>query len=286
MQSKPQSVRTQSQPMISPTTQNMITAMVPQNDENANQQSQQFASTQPHSSHLQTQQNPIHIFSNTNASVLKSNFHRHLQSIATMTNTNNMIQPQLSMNLQSNNTWINRASLSDYCYVNRLIKTGVDEFLITSSGSVSYCWKYHCRTNKLNKYIQCSVTGNTAYNTKNEIIYFYHYGSIHTLDLKSRKYDSVLGTPYGEYFLFINGYHYILLNHDRHFIGHIKNQKINIYSDKLAAKKGINILRYGKAIYIQSKNLILLIGGYDDISLKDNKEVWTYSLKTDEWKKI
>eukprot|EP01084_Bolivina_argentea_P038175 70599_1 len=68
----------------------------------------------------------------------------------------------------------------------------------------------------------------------------------------------------------------------------LENEKWMKFASVSCKSDGImmSVVNICKAIYIPSKQCILLIGGYDAWNVNSSKEIWIYSLSSQKWKEI
>eukprot|EP01084_Bolivina_argentea_P045575 83904_1 len=109
--------------------------------------------------------------------------------------------------------------------------------------------------------------GNMDFNNKEQILYIENGNEIVLINMKTNNSTSLLGAEFGSYFLFINNCFHMINMHDNHWIGAIQNKSLTTVhdsNDSIDDEMDKLILLNGKAIYIPSKQCILLIGGYYD----------------------
>eukprot|EP01084_Bolivina_argentea_P028152 52337_1 len=106
--------------------------------------------------------------------------------------------------------------------------------------------------------------------------------NILTHDKKRYNLNSEQEIPYGNYFLSINNYIHIITAQNRHWIGSIENNILKTLSTTTDSSKQNR--NDGVAIYVSSKQCILLIGGYyDDDGGPLTNEIWKYCLSSQKW---
>eukprot|EP01084_Bolivina_argentea_P045577 83906_1 len=123
--------------------------------------------------------------------------------------------------------------------------------------------------------------GNMDFNNKEQILYIENGNEIVLINMKTNNSTSLLGAEFGSYFLFINNCFHMINMHDNHWIGAIQNKSLiavhNYIDDEM------DTLLNGKAIYIPSKQCILLIGGYYNDDGPLSNDLWIYKLTTEKW---
>eukprot|EP01084_Bolivina_argentea_P179099 309494_1 len=189
-------------------------------------------------------------------------------------------------------TWITLAAMHA---TQQIININAHEFiLIPSKLSTNIFFKYNSLTNSFHEYIKDSNEKKINYNSNVKVAFnetkqtlYVHYGSnIYSFDVTtnicntSHLHNTNLSTS-GCYVLSVNNNLHFIKDHNGHWIRSIQNNTLNIVSD--STKEYIYHRESGAAIYISSKQCILLIGGYSTSDFNFLSDVWMYSLQTQKW---
>eukprot|EP01084_Bolivina_argentea_P127624 225661_1 len=106
---------------------------------------------------------------------------------------------------------------------------------------------------------------------------------IQAININNKSQQILEYIPTGRYFLFINNCFHLFDNHNKHRIYHTKNEKLCLKNTLW--NHTVEDLDAGLAIYVPSKQFIVLIGGHGyngDL----RKDIWCYSLRTQKWSRI
>eukprot|EP01084_Bolivina_argentea_P256207 431268_1 len=207
---------------------------------------------------------------------------------------------QSKIKLKDVPVWMKLAKLPNMCVAKKIINVNAYEFILIplTHNNITNWFKYNSITNSFNEYIknsslQMDYNSKAAFNEKEQIIYIYDAikSSIHSVDattsicttfqLKNKNLSKI--SRYGLNFLFVNNHLHFIANHDSHWIRSIQNNTLNIIAD--STKKCTAQRMDGAAIFISSKQCILLIGGHN-IAEYSFSDVWIYKLQTQKWSKI
>eukprot|EP01084_Bolivina_argentea_P028165 52360_1 len=189
--------------------------------------------------------------------------------------------------------WMQLALLPNDNSIDQIINVNAYEFILFSSEfSKSYnLYKYNTITNTFNEFItnpdfQCWCPMQIAFDSK-QTFYLRHGTSIHSHVIIPNTFNTFKNKTINErngYFLFVNNHLHIIKHYNIHFIRSIENNALKVVSNP--TNKHANEHMNGAAIYISSKQLILLIGGYTTTSGRwrsnqyCSKDIWIYSLHT------
>eukprot|EP01084_Bolivina_argentea_P016252 30450_1 len=202
--------------------------------------------------------------------------------------------------LKKPDKWINLTPPFDNSRINsnswslqNITSINAHEFIISSE--VDSLWrsdkklfKYSIDTNTFNELCIDDnnwYCGNMEFNTKEQILYIQNGNKIISITMNTNSCDTLLGAKYGNYFLFINNCFHVIYMHDSHWIGSIQNKSLTTLHNSI--DDTTDELHGGKAIYIPSKQCILLISGYYLVDGDPpSDELWIYKLTTQKWIKM
>eukprot|EP01084_Bolivina_argentea_P144955 254217_1 len=197
---------------------------------------------------------------------------------------------------ETSNGWI-KLVLPDE-FATHLININEYGFILFSFGSSNLnAYKYNAFTNSFSQFISnkntsiCTHSIQITFDNKQQIFYIREaYGmhdrtNIHSLDVNTNIFNKLQHNgakmyASGGHFLFANNHLHVIRNYDSHWIGSIDNNTLHIVSKPTMQSSRFS----GAAIYISSRQSILLIGGFNEYGLPC--DVWIYSLKTQKWNKI
>eukprot|EP01084_Bolivina_argentea_P001881 3487_1 len=115
---------------------------------------------------------------------------------------------------------------------------------------------------------------------------------LHAINVESNQCYVINNFPKGEHTLFIRGNFHVINAPNKHWIGSLENKTVKTLHDTLNVED-IQTMHCGKAIYIPSKESILLIGCWTDPESFINnsqgpnpKDIWIYSLALQKWRKV
>ena len=170
----------------------------------------------------------------------------------------------------------------------------------TSTGNIfnfndEYIYKYDKRTNTLYKYLKIADELKQILFRRDDINitlsesngYFIIYlrennkASLHVIDVETNIMNSFV-IPYAEYAVFIDDHIHLIDKHGQHVIGFKKQDKFVITKDCLCSKE---TRKDAVAIYISSKQCIMLIGGQTEAG-EAVKNIGIFSMKTQTWTTI
>eukprot|EP01084_Bolivina_argentea_P028163 52355_1 len=192
----------------------------------------------------------------------------------------------------SSATWI---KLADMHETQQIIKINAYEFILIPS-ELSIICKYNSLTNSFNEYIKDSnvqINYNSivkaAFNETKQTLYVHYRSRIYSVDVTTNIWNTsqlqnTNLTTSGCYVLSVNNHLHFIKDHNGHWIRSIQNNALNIVSD--STEEYTHGRQSGAAIYISSKQCILLIGGYSTSGFNFLSNVWIYSLQTQKWSKI
>eukprot|EP01084_Bolivina_argentea_P063272 115582_1 len=194
--------------------------------------------------------------------------------------------------------WIDCASFGDF-YAKELININPNEFLAIKSGTISSrsgFLLYNSQTDTFNDFIlsqKChtnvtwrSLTWkNIAFDAKKQQLYAqlpYGHRQMYSIDTTTNGYiifeiptadiEIDIDKSVSNYLLVINNFIHIINAPNSHWIGSISNDSTTINTVQNISQNDIDdndCLMYGKAIYISSKQYIVLIGGVYDMNDTD-----------------
>eukprot|EP01084_Bolivina_argentea_P275113 469091_1 len=184
--------------------------------------------------------------------------------------------------------WINLASPldeNDTSFGKMITSINAHEFIVSTCYNPKL-FKYNINTNKFNEIdIETeSYCGNMDFDNKEQILYIQNWSKIISINMKTNTCHTLVGAKKGQYFLFVNDCFHIINMHNHHWIGSIQNKSLKTVYDTIDCDN--DGLLSGKAIYIPSKQCILLIGGYYRHDGDLSNELWIYKLTTQKWIKI
>ena len=170
----------------------------------------------------------------------------------------------------------------------------------TSTGDIfnfndEYIYKYDKRTNTLYKYLKIADEHKQILFRRDDINitlsesngYFIIYlrennkASLHVIDVETNIMNSFF-IPYAEYAVFIDDHIHLIDKHGQHVIGFKKQDEFVITKDCLCSKE---TRKDAVAIYISSKQCIMLIGGQTEAG-EAVKNIGIFSMKTQTWSTI
>lgn len=113
---------------------------------------------------------------------------------------------------------------------------------------------------------------------------------LHIINTETNKTITIDNTVYAEYVLCINDYIHFIDNYSRHMIATIEDNKIVDIQNRrfLFSNQRVKLRVNGAAIYISSKQCIVLLGGdtCGDENTKQEISVWKYCLMSNIWSAI
>eukprot|EP01084_Bolivina_argentea_P307374 531285_1 len=195
--------------------------------------------------------------------------------------------------------WIKVENLPDEMDTQQIINSNIShEFILISSELSSFnSYTYNTHTKSLKPFVtnqdfECFHSIKVAYDnydSKKQILYILYGTNIYSVDVTTNtwnKFQHETINEFGNYFLFVNNQLHIIKNREIHWITSIKNNRLKIISEPWMDEFTLRHTREdAAAIFISSKQCILLIGGYssDNYNLRD---IWMYSLKRYKWTQI
>ena len=152
--------------------------------------------------------------------------------------------------------------------------------------------KYVMSQNKWSTIVEFTSTGNPmlSYNSQTQQIFFYVNGIFSIYNLNNNKDNKIMNQNVD-----LNVYNnsFLVVNNDIHLIGGYTNKDHMIWDDKkkqFESQYTFNhlqlCLEHAGFIHIASRNMLLLMGGYDAGCVKYLDDIWRYSLDQKRWEKL
>eukprot|EP01084_Bolivina_argentea_P038173 70595_1 len=198
--------------------------------------------------------------------------------------------------LKDTNKWI-QLCLLPQLFVNHVVNTNPNEFIViyTSPDSRFKSYKYNVQTDIFNTFIEHKYTKNQyfefishiTFNETDQTLFVRRDRQIHSIQILTREkksYNYEQDGPHCNYFLAINNYIHMINSHNRYLVSSIENNKLKTLHNTLNDNSDSKQVRTnGVAIYVSSKQCILLIGGYYDFYGRLINEIWKYCLSSQKW---
>eukprot|EP01084_Bolivina_argentea_P029564 54895_1 len=197
--------------------------------------------------------------------------------------------------------WLQLSPLSE-SYPNYVFNTNPNEFAVIYTTRKISLNRYNVETDIFNERIELDNQVDTihtsayiydtthihfTFNEKDQMLFVQRRAQIDSINIltdKKKRYNlnSKQEIPNGNYLLSINNYIHIITAQNRHWIGSIENNTLKTLSNTMNSSETER--NEGVAIYVPSKQCILLIGGYyDDDGGPCTNQIWKYCLSSQKW---